>query len=218
MSGPASTTELATLITTELAMSGLQPGEYPVTAFAAYLELLAQWNNAYNLTAIRDQKKMITHHILDSLSVLPYLHGNRCLDVGTGAGLPGLILALTAPETQWVLLDSNHKKVRFVNQVIMDLNIRNIETVNSRVEEYNTDKLFSTVITRAFGRLRKFYQLSRHLLSPNGKLLAMKGTEISEELMELDLSTVKAQVHILPDHGKTGQRSLVEMNALPPVG
>lgn len=218
MSDLDSTKELATLIKTELAKSGLQPDEYPVTVFAAYLELLMQWNKAYNLTAIRDQKKMITHHILDSLSVLPYLHGNRCLDVGTGAGLPGLILALTAPEKQWVLLDSNHKKVRFVNQVILELTIQNIETVCSRVEDYNTDKLFSTVITRAFGRLRKFYRLSRHLLSPNGKLLAMKGTEISEELMELDPSTVKAQVHILPDHGKTGRRSLVEMNALPPVG
>ena len=218
MSELDSTTELAKLIKTEMAKAGLQPDEYPVTEFAAYLELLMQWNKAYNLTAIRDQKKMITHHILDSLSALPYLNGNRCLDVGTGAGLPGLILALTAPEKQWVLLDSNHKKVRFVNQVIMELNIQNIETVNLRVEEYNTDNLFSTVITRAFGRLRKFYQLSRHLLAPNGKLLAMKGTELSEELEELDLSTVKTQVHILPEHGNTGQRSLVEMNALPPVG
>lgn len=198
-------------------MSGLQPEKYPVTVFAAYLELLTQWNKAYNLTAIRDHKKMITHHILDSLSVLPYLHGNRCLDVGTGAGLPGLILALTAPEKQWFLLDSNQKKVRFVNQAILELDIQNIETVCSRVEEYKPDKPFSTVITRAFGRLRKFYQLSRHLLSPDGKLLAMKGTEFSEELADLDQETVKAQVHPLWINGITGQRSLVEINALPPV-
>ena len=198
-------------------MSGLQPDQYPVTAFAEYLELLTQWNKAYNLTAIRDHEKMITHHILDSLSVLPFLNGGHCLDVGTGAGLPGLILALTTPEIQWILLDSNQKKICFVNQAIMELKICNIETICCRIEDFHPEKIFSTIITRAFGRLSKFYRLSRHLLSPNGTLLAMKGTGISEELAELDQRTVTAQIHTLRIHGITGQRSLVEINALPPV-
>jgi 16S rRNA (guanine527-N7)-methyltransferase len=212
-----STTALATLIEREMKISGLQPGKYPATAFAAYLELLTQWNKAYNLTAIRDHKKMITHHILDSLSVLPYLNGEYCMDIGTGAGLPGLILALSTPERYWYLLDSNQKKIRFVNQAIMELNIHNIETICCRIEDFHSDKYFSTIISRAFGRLSKFYQLSRHLLSPNGKLLAMKGADISEELAEMGQGTINMQVHTLRVPGITGRRSLVEINVLPTV-
>ena len=215
LSQPDSTTALATLLKTEMEISGLRPDKYPVTGFIAYLGLLTQWNKAYNLTAIRDHKKMITHHIMDSLPVLPYLNGDRCLDVGTGAGLPGLILALATPAKHWVLLDSNNKKIRFVNQVILELNIQNVETVCSRVEEYNTDKLFSTIITRAFGRLNKFYHLTRHLLLPNGKLLAMKGNEISEELAELDKNAMQVQVHNLHVPGANKQRTLLEIRSFP---
>lgn len=214
MSSPGSISEFTTLITTGLENSGLQPGNYPVTVFAAYLDLLERWNRAYNLTGIRDHNRMITHHILDSLSVLPFLHGDRCLDVGTGAGLPGLVLALATPGKQWTLLDSNNKKVRFVRHAIQELNICNIEAVCSRVENYNTDKPFATVITRAFGSLAKFYLLSCHLLAPGGKLLAMKGKDISEELAELDQEMVNVHIYPLEVRGITEQRLLVEINAL----
>ena len=196
-------------------ISGLQPGKYPVTAFAAYLELLTQWNKAYNLTGVRDQKKMITHHILENIPVLPYLNGNCCLDVGTGAGLPGLILALTTPEKQWFLLDSNHKKVRFVNQAILELNIPNIETVYSRVEDYNTDHLFTTVISRAFGSLKLTFDRTRHLLSSATSLLVMKGEDVMQELKELDESAMQVQVHTLHGAGVSKQRTLIEIRAIP---
>lgn len=214
MSSPDSISEFISLITTGLENSGLQPGDYPVTAFATYLDLLERWNRAYNLTGIRDRKSIITHHILDSLSVLPFVHGERCLDVGTGAGLPGLILALATPAKQWNLLDSSHKKIRFIRQAITELNICNIEAVCSRVEDYNTDRPFSTVITRAFGSLEKFYLLSRHLLAPGGKLLAMKGADISEELAGLDQEMVNVHIHPLKIRSITEQRTLVEINAL----
>lgn len=196
-------------------ISGLQPDKYPVSAFAAYLELLTKWNKAYNLTAIRDHKKMITHHLLDSLSVLPYLNGNRCLDVGTGAGLPGLILALTTPEKQWVLLDSNHKKICFVNQAIMELKIQNIETICSRVEDYNTDKPFSTVITRAFGSLTLALKRTKHLLTSATNLLVMKGEDIVQELEELDKNVMQVQVYNLHVPGAIRQRTLVEIKDFP---
>ena len=105
-------------------MPGLPPA-LPVERFVDYLELLESWSQAYNLTAIRDPGRMVTHHVLDSLSVLPYLRGEHCLDVGTGAGLPGLILAISLPGMAWTLLDSNRKKTRFVNQAVLDLGLAN---------------------------------------------------------------------------------------------
>ena len=215
MSSPGSISEFTTLITTGLENSGLQPGNYPVTVFAAYLDLLERWNRAYNLTGIRDHNRMITHHILDSLSVLPFVRGNHCLDVGTGAGLPGLILALAMPGKQWFLLDSNHKKIRFVRHAIQELRISNIEAVCSRVEDYNTDKQFSTIITRAFGRLNVIYECTRHLITSATSLLVMKGENILPELEELDKSAMQVKVHKLNIPGVSNQRTLVEIRPVP---
>ena len=214
MSSPDSISEFTTLITTGLENSGLKPADYPVTAFAAYLDLLERWNRAYNLTGIRERKKMVTHHILDSLSVLPFLHGDRCLDVGTGAGLPGLILALATPGKQWTLLDSNRKKIRFVRQAILELNICNIEAVCSRVEDYNTDKPFATVITRAFGRLNVAIDCTRHLLTSTTALMVMKGEDILPELEDLDKSTMQVKVHNIDVPGISKRRSLIEIRTV----
>lgn len=156
---------------------------------------------------------MLAYHVLDSLSVLPYLQGEHCLDIGTGAGLPGLILALARPETHWVLLDSNHKKIRFVNHAILGLKIDNANTVCSRVEKFNTGRKFSTIITRAYGSLIKVYQNARHLLSPDGRLLAMKGADISAELEELKNAGITTHVHKLEVPGVDKGRCLVEMRA-----
>lgn len=214
MSGSAN---LARQIQEGLITLGLMPESYPVASYVRYIELLQQWNSAYNLTAIRDPEKMVTHHILDSLSVLPFLNGDRCLDAGTGAGLPGLILALANPGQQWVLLDSNRKKIRFVNQAVIELQLENVKIECIRAEHYRSETLFTTIITRAFGRLKDIYRQTRHLLAPGGSLLAMKGQDPGTELAGLDQSTVKVQTHFFPVPGIKDQRSLVEIKALPSV-
>ncbi len=205
-------THLAGQIQEGLIKLGMQPDAHPVNAYLSYLTLLTQWNRAYNLTSVKKPERMLAYHILDSLSVLPFLHGEYCLDIGTGAGLPGLILSLARPETHWVLLDSNHKKIRFVNHAILELKIANAEAVCCRVERFNSsDRKFSTIITRAYGSLVTIYRHARHLLSPDGRLLAMKGTDISAELAELEEAAITRHVHKLEVPGVDKGRCLVEM-------
>ena len=218
MSKPGSAGQLADRINAGIETLGQQPGQHPIERYVSFLQLLGQWNKAYNLTAVRDPEKMVTFLVLDSLAVLPYVRGDHGLDVGTGAGLPGLILALARPDMRWVLLDSRRKKIRFITQAIMELRVTNVETVCARAEEYRTDALFSTVITRAFGSLHKFYANSKHLVAPAGVLLAMKGGDMAGEIEELKGSKDAPgfiQVHKLDVPGFEKERCLVEMR--PPV-
>lgn len=191
---------------------GQYPAEHPCERYLAYLDLLVRWNRAYNLSGIRDPDRMLTHHILDSLAVRPYVRGPRCLDVGSGAGLPGLILALSLPETHWVLLDSNRKKVRFLNQALLELGPANVKVVAARVEEYRPGDGFSTIVSRAFTSLKRFRDLSGHLLSADGRLLAMKGAMPEAELAELDENAGDIQVHELTIEGLEAQRHLVVLS------
>ena len=147
-----------------------------------YLSLLAKWNDVYNLTAVRDIDSMISRHLLDSLAILPWVHGSRILDVGTGAGLPGIPLALARPELKVVLLDSNGKKVRFLQEVKRSLKLDNIEIVQERVESYHPPQGFDTVTTRAFSNLQQMMGWTQHLLVPSGIWLAMKGRRPEDEL------------------------------------
>lgn len=149
----------------------------------AYLALLVKWNGAYNLTAIRDPEQMVIKHLLDSLSIVPYVHGGSLIDVGTGAGLPGLVLAIVKPELDVTLLDSNGKKVRFLRQVIADLKIGNASAVQTRVEEF--DRQFDLVSSRAFATLADMVNGSRQLLADKGEFLAMKGVHPTEEIAAL---------------------------------
>lgn len=149
----------------------------------AYLALLVKWNGAYNLTAIRDPEQMAIKHLLDSLSIVPYVQGGSLIDVGTGAGLPGLVLAIVKPELDVTLLDSNGKKVRFLRQVIADLKISNASAVQTRVEEF--DRQFDLVSSRAFATLADMVNGSRQLLADNGEFLAMKGVHPTEEIAAL---------------------------------
>ena len=213
MSRTWSAGELAGRINAGIEALGQQPRQHPVDSYVSYLQLLEQWGKAYNLTAVCAPDSMVTHHILDSLAVLPYLYGVHALDVGTGAGMPGLILALARPAVHWTLLDSRRKKIRFLNQVIMELGLANVETVCARVEEFRPGPLFTTVITRAFGSLHKFYTGTRHLLTPDGLLLAMKGGNTSREIEELQglTDTLLVQVHSLAVPGVNKKRCLVEI-------
>ncbi|MET0093851.1 MAG: 16S rRNA (guanine(527)-N(7))-methyltransferase RsmG, partial [Sedimenticola sp.] len=141
-----------------------------------YLALLLKWNNAFNLTAVRDPAEMVARQLLDSLSILDMVRGPRVLDVGTGPGLPGIPLAIALPDAHFTLLDSNGKKTRFVQQAKTALGLSNVEVVNGRVESFRPDIPFDTVTSRAFAALPKMVELTRHLVAGGGQLLAMKGT------------------------------------------
>lgn len=150
-----------------------------------YVDLLLKWNRAYNLTAIRDRADMISGHVLDSLSIAPHINGERILDVGTGAGLPGLVLALQFPERRFVLLDSNGKKTRFLQEAQIQLPLANVEIQRCRVEDYAPAELFDQICSRAFTALPQFVAHCGHLLRPGGVLLAMLGRATESELSEI---------------------------------
>ncbi|MCC5791237.1 MAG: 16S rRNA (guanine(527)-N(7))-methyltransferase RsmG [Legionellaceae bacterium] len=148
----------------------------------AYLALLHKWNKTYNLTAIRDPADMLVKHLLDSLAIIPFVQGERILDVGTGAGLPGIPLAIARPDWKLTLLDSNGKKIRFLRAVRRELALQNIDIVQSRVESYHPPHSFATVVSRAFAELAQMLSLSTHLLAEEGIWLAMKARVPEAEL------------------------------------
>lgn len=147
-----------------------------------YIALLHKWNKIYNLTAIRDPQQMVSNHLLDSLAVLPYLWEGRWLDVGCGAGLPGLVLAIAKPEWQFSLLDSNSKKTSFVQQAIIELGVQNATVFCARAEHWQAPILFDGIISRAFAELGRFLRSTRHLAAPHGRWAAMKGMAEKQEL------------------------------------
>ncbi len=146
-----------------------------------YLDLLVKWNRTYNLTAIRERERMVTHHILDSLSVLPFIQGERLVDLGSGAGLPGIPLALLRPEITVVMADSNVKKTRFIQQAVLELGLTNASVVHSRVEQLEPEQPFDTVVSRAFTSLSQFLRYAAPLLGIGGRVVAMKGRWPEEE-------------------------------------
>lgn len=150
----------------------------------AYLALLQKWNKAYNLTAIRDMDQMVIRHLLDSLSLKPYINASPVLDVGTGAGLPGIPLAICLPHLSFVLLDSNSKKTRFLNQAKIELGLDNIEVIHSRVEDYQPSEPFQIITCRAFAALNTILDRTQHLVTSTTRLLAMKGKEEAATLPE----------------------------------
>ncbi|OGT91906.1 MAG: hypothetical protein A2286_01910 [Gammaproteobacteria bacterium RIFOXYA12_FULL_61_12] len=164
---------------------------------ASYLRLLLKWNSAYNLTAVRDPQEMVVRHLLDSLSILPYISGQALLDAGTGPGLPGIPLAIMQPGRRFTLLDSNGKKIRFVRQAALELELENVIAVQQRIEDQNPTATLDLVMARAFTALPQLYCMCNPLLRPGGRLLAMKGTarSIADEMS--DLEGVTTEVHRL---------------------
>ena len=175
----------------------------------AYHQLLIKWNKAYNLTAVRDPMQMVSRHLLDSLSLIPYIDGQRFIDVGTGAGLPGIILAITFPERQFDLLDSNGKKTRFLNQVKMELELSNITIHQCRVEQYHPQQAYDGILSRAFATLADMVNGSQHLLSPKGKFYAMKGLYPHQELSDMEKAYKVEACHSLHIPNEEGERCLL---------
>jgi 16S rRNA (guanine527-N7)-methyltransferase len=172
-------------LATGIAELGLIVSSEQQDKLLAYLALLSEWNRVYNLTAIREASEMVTRHLLDSLSIVPYLQGNYFLDVGSGAGVPGLILAIVCPTQQWVLLDSNGKKTRFIQHAITTLQLNNCRVQCQRIEQYLHTPCFDQITSRAYSDLISFYQQTQHLAHNNTQWLAMKGTYPDTELIAL---------------------------------
>jgi 16S rRNA (guanine527-N7)-methyltransferase len=183
----------------------------------AYITLLAKWNATYNLTAIREPERMVTHHILDALAVLPHLPGSgsparvRILDVGSGGGVPAIPLAIARPQWHVVALDSSHKKGAFLQQAISELPLPNAEAVVARVEEYAPTAPFDIVISRAFSDLATFVGASARHLSPQGVLVAMKGVFPDEEIAELPAGVRVVATPALVVPGLDAERHLIVM-------
>jgi 16S rRNA (guanine527-N7)-methyltransferase len=176
-----------------------------------YLGLMQKWNRSFNLTAVRDPGHMVTRHLLDSLTLMPFMRGSRIVDVGTGAGLPGLPLAVANPDRRFVLLDSNGKKTRFLEHVKLALGIDNIEIVRDRVEDYRPESAFDVVLSRAFATLGAMIDACRHLPGPDGEFQAMKGHYPSAELDGLPADVRLLAVESLSVPGLAEERCLVRL-------
>ncbi len=150
-----------------------------------YVVLLHKWNRVYNLTAVRDIPRMVSHHVLDSLAILPHFKGSQVLDVGTGPGLPGIPLAIAQPQMSVTLLDSIQKKTAFLQQAVSELDLKNAKVVCERVESWKPTHLFDVVVSRAFAELADFVRQAMHLLAPGGIFLAMKGLHPADEIKRL---------------------------------
>lgn len=176
-----------------------------------YLELMQTWNRVFNLTTITEPRDMVYLHLIDSLVVLPYLHGSRLLDVGTGAGLPGIPLAIVNPNQQWVLLDKNNKKTRFLTQAIAELGLTNVQVVHSRSEDFHPTQCFDSILSRAFGTMQMFAETTGHLLCPNGKLIAMKGKYPEDEINNIPDHFHMQDIARLDIQGITIERHIVSL-------
>lgn len=195
-----------------VAALGLAISQTAQTRLLQYLVLIRKWNRVHNLTAVREPEIMLTRHLLDSLAVLPHITGPRIVDVGSGAGLPGIPLALVRPDWQVVLLESNHKKAVFLQQARIELQLENIEVATERVENFCPMAKFHTVISRGFSDLTDFVQLAGHLCTEDGnggRLVAMKGVHPHEELAQIPPQFIVEKTLSVTVPGLEAQRHLV---------
>lgn len=179
----------------------------------AYLALLDKWNRVYNLTAVRDAARMVSHHLLDSLAAVPHFQGETVLDVGSGGGLPGIPLAIARPDLRVTLIDSIAKKTAFLLQAKAELGLANLNVVTGRVEDFRPETGFDVITSRAFSDLREFVALTRHLLNPGGRWLAMKGLYPNEEIIQLPAGVRVSADHALVVPGLEASRHLIVMES-----
>ena len=212
------------LLGTGLEQLGLALASPARAKLEAYLELLAKWNATFNLTAIRDREQMVSHHLLDSLALVPFIKPGRLLDVGSGGGLPGIPLAIWAqtalPDLHVTVLDSNHKKAAFLRQAQIELKLPNLEVCDQRVEAWQAQTGFGQIVSRAFSDLYEFFHLTRHLALAavddryDTRWLAMKGVHPHEEIAHLPPECLLESVHRLKVPGLKAERHLVVLKTL----
>lgn len=203
---------LATQLANGIAVLGFPLPDETQLQLLQYLALISKWSRVHNLTSVREPEIMLTRHLLDSLAVLPYIAGPHIIDVGSGAGLPGIPLALAHPDWQVVLLESNHKKTVFLQQVRIELKLNNVEVVCERVENFCPTDGFNTVISRAFSDLTDFVKLAGHLCAEgniSGRLVAMKGVYPHEELAQIPPPFMIEKVLSVAVPGLEAERHLV---------
>ncbi|WP_280562419.1 16S rRNA (guanine(527)-N(7))-methyltransferase RsmG [Chromohalobacter sp. 48-RD10] len=199
-----------TRLDTGLAALGVEIDAMARKRLLALLALLHKWNRAYNLTAVRDPEQMVTRHLLDSASIAATVRGPSLLDVGAGAGLPGLVLAILDPRLAVTMLDGNGKKVRFQRQAVLELGLNNVTPVQARVENFEHGG-FDQIVSRAFADLATFLTLTRPLLAEDGEWLAMKGRDMEVELAALPSEVTLVENRLLAVPGDEAQRVLVRL-------
>lgn len=201
---------LEQLIGGGVAAMGIDLPEGAAAKLASYLALVEKWNRVHNLTAVRDTEQMVPLHVLDSLSILSHLQdASSLVDVGTGAGLPGIPLAIARPAMAVTLLDSSHKKTAFLQQAKTELALANVQVVCDRVESWNPERKFDVAVSRAFSDLADFVEQARHLLAPGGRLIAMKGVHPFDEIARIPSTHRVSQVLELTVPGLDAHRHAV---------
>jgi 16S rRNA (guanine527-N7)-methyltransferase len=206
---PPSTSSLPHRLGNGLAAMQLALPEAAQAKLLAYLDLLAKWNRTYNLTAVRDPADMVSRHLLDSLAVLPFVHGKNLADLGSGAGLPGVPLAIARPDLAVTLVESNGKKARFLREAIRSLPLANVTVAQARVQD--ATGTFDTITARAFASLPDMLAWGGHLLAPNGRWLALKGRADPAELGAMPDGFRIIAIHELRVPGADGERCVIEL-------
>lgn len=197
------------LLQTALNENRLALNDEAKTKLLQYLSLMQKWNKVFNLTSITEPRDMVYLHIIDSLLTAPFLSGKRFLDVGSGAGLPGIPLAILHPEQEWVLLDKNNKKTRFMTQAIAELKLTNVQTVHMRAEDFHPAQCFDNILSRAYATLGEFIKTTRHLICKNGTFIALKGKYPHDEIDSAADSLGETTVTALSLQGMPLERHIV---------
>ena len=188
-------------------------GDRAIKNLLEYMDVLSEWNKTHNLTSVDDVNDMLSVHILDSASIRPYVKGGTLLDVGSGAGLPGMILAILSPALDVTSVESRGKKAQFQMFVSNKLNLKNFKVENTRIEDFDPVDKFANVVARAFSDIKEFIEGSKNAISPNGRWLAMKGAVPEEELKALKKMGYKSDTYALKVPELDAQRNLIVIEA-----